>query len=74
MDFEPIRTATITCPSCGFDETLTMPEDACQFLYRCSACAAVSRPLAGDCCVFCSYGDVKCPPAQREAAVGKSNE
>ena len=23
------------------------------------------KPLAGDCCVFCSYGDVKCPPIQQ---------
>lgn len=22
------------------------------------------RPKAGDCCVFCSYGSVKCPPIQ----------
>ncbi len=24
----------------------------------------VFKPLSGDCCVFCSYGDVKCPPIQ----------
>ena len=23
------------------------------------------KPLAGDCCVFCSFGSVKCPPIQR---------
>lgn len=67
MDVEPILTATITCPVCGFQEMLTMPEDSCQFLYRCSSCEAVSRPLAGDCCVFCSYADVMCPPMQRES-------
>jgi hypothetical protein len=22
------------------------------------------RPKTGDCCVFCSYGDMKCPPMQ----------
>jgi hypothetical protein len=22
------------------------------------------RPKPGDCCVFCSYGDMKCPPMQ----------
>jgi hypothetical protein len=22
------------------------------------------RPKAGDCCVFCSYGTVPCPPVQ----------
>ncbi|HEV8330350.1 MAG TPA: GDCCVxC domain-containing (seleno)protein [Steroidobacteraceae bacterium] len=24
----------------------------------------VLRPKRGDCCVFCSYGSVKCPPIQ----------
>jgi hypothetical protein len=41
-----------------------MPTDACQFFYECPACAALLRPTAGDCCVFCSYGSVKCPPVQ----------
>lgn len=41
-----------------------MPTDACQFFYECTACHALLRPEAGDCCVFCSFGDVKCPPVQ----------
>jgi len=24
----------------------------------------VLKPLTGDCCVFCSYGTVPCPPIQ----------
>ncbi|MGH2373228.1 MAG: GDCCVxC domain-containing (seleno)protein [Candidatus Methylomirabilaceae bacterium] len=23
------------------------------------------RPKSGDCCVFCSFGDVPCPPQQQ---------
>ncbi|WP_349666169.1 GDCCVxC domain-containing (seleno)protein, partial [Sinorhizobium sp. 6-117] len=23
------------------------------------------RPRPGDCCVFCSFGSVKCPPVQQ---------
>jgi hypothetical protein len=42
-----------------------MQTDACWFLYDCRACGALLRPLRGDCCVFCSYGDVPCPPVQR---------
>jgi hypothetical protein len=42
-----------------------MPLDACQFFLDCPRCGAVLRPKAGDCCVFCSYGSVKCPPKQR---------
>lgn len=41
-----------------------MPTDACVFFHACSACGVVLRPKAGDCCVFCSYGSVPCPPVQ----------
>ena len=54
----------LTCPQCGAQSRETMPTDACIYFYDCRSCAAVLKPLAGDCCVFCSYGDVKCPPIQ----------
>ncbi|HRI59373.1 MAG TPA: GDCCVxC domain-containing (seleno)protein [Saprospiraceae bacterium] len=54
----------ITCPKCGFSKNETMPTDACQFFYECENCHAVLKPLAGDCCAFCSYGSVQCPPIQ----------
>ena len=44
-----------------------MPTDACQFFYECVDCSSVLRPEAGDCCVFCSFADRKCPPKQTEA-------
>jgi hypothetical protein len=59
-----IRESVITCPKCGWQETETMPTDACQFFYDCQGCGAVLRPKPGDCCVFCSYGSVPCPPVQ----------
>jgi len=59
-----IADSTITCPACGHNERETMPTDACQFFYDCKRCGALLRPKPGDCCVFCSYGDVKCPPIQ----------
>lgn len=59
-------TARLTCPHCGAVSTAAMPTDACQFFFDCPACAAVLRPRPGDCCVFCSYGDVRCPPRQAE--------
>jgi hypothetical protein len=36
--------------------------DACQYFYNCKGCGAVLKPKAGDCCVYCSYGSVLCPP------------
>jgi hypothetical protein len=51
--------------ACGFAKRETMPTDAGPFLYDCVSCKTVLRPKPGDCCVFCSYGSVKCPPMQR---------
>jgi hypothetical protein len=47
-----------------------MPVDACQFFYECEKCKVLLRPKAGDCCVFCSYGSVKCPPVQQAGSAG----
>ena len=60
-------TSRLTCPECGAGHDVDMPEDACQYFYPCPDCEAVLRPLSGDCCVFCSYGSVPCPPVQRES-------
>jgi len=59
-----ILESTITCPQCGHRATETMPTDACRFFYTCKGCGERLKPKAGDCCVFCSYGSVKCPPMQ----------
>jgi len=64
MSSPVILQSRVTCPECGHQKTATMPTDACQYFYDCQGCGAVLKPLAGDCCVFCSYGDVKCPPIQ----------
>lgn len=60
--------STITCPLCGHVETETMPTDACQWFYECKGCGELLKPLPGDCCVFCSYADVPCPPKQQGSA------
>lgn len=58
-------TSTITCPKCGHQKTETMPTNACTFFYECENCKERLKPKEGDCCVFCSYGSVKCPPIQQ---------
>lgn len=62
--------SVITCPQCGHSQTETMPTDACQYFYDCAGCGAVLRPKAGDCCVYCSYGSVPCPPVQEARRTG----
>ena len=54
----------ITCPKCRHSAEETMPTDACQWFYECTTCKTVLKPLPGDCCVYCSYGTVACPPIQ----------
>ena len=61
---QPVLQSIITCPECGKCTTETMPSDACLFIYDCPACHARLKPKQGDCCVFCSYGSVPCPPIQ----------
>ncbi|WP_421917867.1 GDCCVxC domain-containing (seleno)protein [Marinifilum sp.] len=57
--------SVFTCPNCGYQKEEEMPTDACQFLYECKNCKALLKPKPGDCCVYCSYGAVPCPPIQK---------
>jgi hypothetical protein len=59
-----ITASELTCPHCGHVSTHEMPTDACIFFHECEGCGDLLQPKAGDCCVFCSYGSVKCPPVQ----------
>lgn len=60
----------LTCPHCGHSTTETMPTDACQWFYKCEKCNEMLTPQSGDCCVFCSYGSVPCPPMQVGSIAG----
>lgn len=42
----------IICPACGFRKEKNMPEDSCQFFYKCENCKIILIPQKGDCCVF----------------------
>ena len=56
--------SVIQCPHCGASKRERMPLDACQIVYECTGCGIKLRPKTGDCCVFCSYGSVRCPSVQ----------
>jgi hypothetical protein len=43
--------STIVCPACGHRESEIIPEDACQYFYKCKGCRVVLKPKKGDCCV-----------------------
>ncbi|WP_428774787.1 GDCCVxC domain-containing (seleno)protein [Vibrio sp.] len=54
----------LVCPKCGYKSRESMPTDSCLYFYECRGCGELLKPLPGDCCVFCSYGSVPCPPKQ----------
>jgi hypothetical protein len=68
---EIIIESTVTCPQCGHQKTEQMPTDACQYFYKCEQCQKILKPKAGDCCVFCSYGNVPCPSIQQKRNFGE---
>ncbi len=63
----------LTCPQCGHRSSETMPEDNCLYYHECRHCGAPLKPLPGDCCVFCSYGTLHCPPIQQARARGNQH-
>ncbi len=65
MSKEIILQSTLTCPDCGYKKEETMPTNACQWFYECENCGVLLKPLAGDCCVYCSFGTIACPPIQQ---------
>lgn len=64
----PVLTCRLACPACGEVHVETMPTDACIYFFECAGCGTLLRPKAGDCCVFCSYGSIPCPPIQLQTA------
>ena len=60
--------SVLTCPACGASSAEEMPLDACVYYYECRGCKKLLKPNKGDCCVFCSFGSVRCPPMQASGA------
>lgn len=59
-----ISSSTIKCPNCGHEKLEPLPTDVCLIKYTCENCETVLYPKDGDCCVFCTHGDHKCPSKQ----------
>jgi hypothetical protein len=66
-----ITQSVISCPECSAQSEQSMPTDACVYFFECGSCHTLIRPKPGDCCVFCSYGSVKCPPIQLQQGVSE---
>ncbi|MDH4200271.1 MAG: hypothetical protein OEV66_07840 [Spirochaetia bacterium] len=60
--------SVITCPFCGVQKKEKMPVNVCVTHYVCLNCKKIIHVKDGDCCVFCSCGDTKCPSRQKKTA------
>ena len=54
----------VKCPKCQFEKNEKMPTEVCLLSYKCHNCGLEMQSKNGDCCVFCSYGDKRCPSKQ----------
>ena len=54
------------CPYCDQEQIADMGFDSCLYFWKCKDCEKIIKPLEGDCCVFCSYGETKCLPKNQE--------
>jgi len=48
----------ITCPQCNQNTIEQMPTNYCQYFWERPHCKNKLKPKKGDCCVYCSYGNV----------------
>ncbi|HME07828.1 MAG TPA: GDCCVxC domain-containing (seleno)protein, partial [Bryobacteraceae bacterium] len=60
----PVHPATTQVARYNPPESPTVSADE-PFFYDCTGCGTLLRPKPGDCCVFCSFGSVPCPPIQK---------
>ncbi|MGB1206900.1 MAG: GDCCVxC domain-containing (seleno)protein [Chitinophagales bacterium] len=63
----------LTCPKCQHQTTEVMQENACKVFHKCDACNNMVKPKEKECCVFCSYGSVKCPSKQKIELTNDNN-
>lgn len=54
----------LTCPECGTKQKGEMLEAAYSYAYQCNGCSEIIEKKTDSCCVYCSYGEVKCPSEQ----------
>lgn len=53
----------VICPQCKHKQSLELPRSSCQVFYKCRGCNQIISARKS-CCIFCDYGDKKCPVAK----------
>jgi len=57
-------TGNLTCPKCGYKQNMEIPTSSCIAFYKCEKCSNTINANKS-CCIFCDYGDRKCPAADK---------
>ena len=57
-------TGNLTCPKCNHKQSMEIPTSSCLAFYKCEKCSNIISANKS-CCVFCDYGDKKCPSADK---------
>lgn len=60
-----VRESTLVCPRCNHGERMMMAENSSLVVHVCQSCGLEMHRLPGNCCLFCTWGTVPCPTAQR---------
>ena len=54
----------LTCPECGAHQEVEMLALESSRIYECETCNELIQTNEGECCIYCQYGEVKCPNEQ----------
>lgn len=54
----------LTCPECASQQSAEMLDTGHSYAYQCDNCLEIIEKKEDSCCVYCSYGEVKCPTQQ----------
>ena len=65
-NFNPILETMLKCPHCKVEQRATMSPTGKKMAQDCRFCNQTMIAKEGDCCVFCSYGLIKCPATQEK--------
>ena len=57
---------TLKCPHCGAEQNANMPSAGRKMALSCRSCNIIIFKKQESCCVFCSYGEIKCPVEQEK--------
>ena len=60
--------SVMTCPNCGCSKLEAIPKNEEKLSYTCAECKTVLEPAGWECCVYCSYGSVRCAKAQSRSS------